>query len=81
MGDFRGSFWVTDREVKSNQIGWTEIDFVKSYIEPYKYSNPGFGWYAYKFENGIHKFLLCAGGVIRSDKYLNELIKDGYKLA
>ena len=82
MVEFRGSYWVTDKEVKSNKMGWNEIDFVKLYFEPYKHSYPGIGWYAYKFEDGIHRFLLRAGGNFKqSDKYLNELIKDGYKLA
>jgi len=76
----QGEIAITEELVKYNDIGYSVFNlfgmelkrFTKSFLA---------GWYAYKFEKGIHYFKWRdENSKLSSDKYMIALKKDGYQL-
>ena len=72
----KGQFAIPKEEVKQNQMGWNEYDFLFHELRRYRRR---MGWYAKKLENGIYYFKWA--DYIPSVRYLKALKDDGWKLA
>ena len=74
----RGSFAITEIEVKYNKMNWNVFDFFKDYLKR-EVNSPGAGWYAYKLEKGIYCFKWTdSKSKFPDKKYLDALKLDNW---